>query len=84
MDRPAPDTFATKTDAEQWLVKIEAKILADEWIDPDAGKIAFGKYAGDWIDERPNLRPRTVELYGYLLRRHHADLRGQGPQRISR
>ncbi|GAA2208426.1 site-specific integrase [Nonomuraea monospora] len=70
VDRPAPETFATKTDAEVWLTRIEARILEDEWIDPDAGKIAFGKYARDWIAERPGLRPRTVELYGYLLRKH--------------
>ncbi|MEV4181303.1 site-specific integrase [Streptosporangium canum] len=28
------------------------------------------EYGRDWIDERPNLRLRTVELYGYLLRVH--------------
>ncbi|MFC6560245.1 tyrosine-type recombinase/integrase [Nonomuraea cavernae] len=72
VDRPAPETFATKTDAEVWLTKIEAQILDDEWINPDAGKIALGKYALDWISERPRLRPRTVELYGYLLRKHIA------------
>ena len=69
-DRPAPETFATKSEAEIWLVKIEAEILDDEWISPDDGNVAFGKYAGDWIDERPDLRPKTVELYRYLLRRH--------------
>lgn len=79
IDRPAPETFATKTDAEVWLTKIEAQILDDEWIDPDAGKIAFGKYAADWIDERPKLRPRTVELYGYLLRKHIAPTFGDKP-----
>ncbi|MFF4620056.1 tyrosine-type recombinase/integrase [Nonomuraea jabiensis] len=79
VDRPAPETFATKTDAEVWLTKIEAQILDDEWIDPDAGKIAFGKYAQDWIDERPKLRPRTVELYGYLLRSHIAPTFGEKP-----
>ncbi|MBB5783474.1 hypothetical protein HD596_010230 [Nonomuraea jabiensis] len=77
---PTTQTFATKTDAEVWLTKIEAQILEDDWIDPDAGKIAFGKYAGAWINERPGLRPRTVELYGSLLRRHIAptpDSRGE-------
>ena len=27
-------------------------------------------YASRWIDERPGLRPRTVELYRWLLRKH--------------
>ncbi|GLX96773.1 tyrosine-type recombinase/integrase [Herbidospora sp. NBRC 101105] len=70
VDRPAPETFATKTDADIWLTKKEAEILNDDWIDPDAGKILLSKYGRDWIDERPNLRPRTVELYGYLFRNH--------------
>ncbi|MFI6928183.1 tyrosine-type recombinase/integrase [Nonomuraea spiralis] len=70
IDRPAPQTFATKTDAEVWLTRTEAQILDDEWINPDAGKISFGKYATDWIKERPNLRPRTIELYDYLFRTH--------------
>ncbi|MFD8556778.1 tyrosine recombinase XerC [Streptosporangium canum] len=70
VDRPAPETFATKTDAEVWLTRKEAEILDDEWIDPDAGKITLREYGRDWIDERPNLRLRTVELYGYLLRVH--------------
>ncbi|MGD0042050.1 MAG: N-terminal phage integrase SAM-like domain-containing protein [Isosphaeraceae bacterium] len=48
----------------------EAEILADDWINPDAGRIPFGDYADQWIDERPDLRPKTVELYRYLLRRH--------------
>jgi integrase len=39
-------------------------------INPDDGKVPFGKYAEDWINERPGLRPKTVELYRYLLRRH--------------
>jgi integrase len=30
----------------------------------------FAGYASGWIRERPNLRPKTVELYEYLLRRH--------------
>jgi integrase len=70
LDRPAPETFATKKEAETWLVTTEAAILADDWINPDDGRIPFGEYAEEWIDERPDLRPKTVELYGYLLRRH--------------
>jgi hypothetical protein len=37
---------------------------------PDAGRVNFGKYAATWIGERPGLRPKTIELYRYLLRRH--------------
>jgi hypothetical protein len=70
--RPAPETFTNKTSAEQWLTRTEADILDSDWIDPDAGLVPFSEYATAWIDERPGLRPKTVQLYRYLLRRHLA------------
>lgn len=51
-------------------MKTEADILDDEWIDPDLGRITFGDYAWSWINERPGLRPKSIQLYEYLLRRH--------------
>jgi integrase len=39
-------------------------------LDPAAGAITFRDYATAWIAERPNLRPKTIELYNYLLHRH--------------
>jgi integrase len=68
--RPADDTFETKTDAETWLTRKEAEILQDDWIDPDAGEVLLCDYGATWIDERPGLRPKTVTLYRYLLRKH--------------
>jgi Phage integrase, N-terminal SAM-like domain len=70
IDRPAPRTFDSKTSAERWLTLTEAEIIQGDWIDPDAGRVLFGSYARDWIEERPGLRPKTIELYRYLLRRH--------------
>jgi integrase len=81
IDRPAPRTFATKRDAEIWLTKTEVEILNDEWLDPDAGAIAFKDYAESWIQERPNLRPKTIELYRYLLGRHLLPALGNRPLR---
>jgi integrase len=72
IDRPAPRTFDSKASAERWLTLTEAEIILGGWIDPDAGRVLFGNYAADWIDERPGLRPKTTELYRYLLRRHLA------------
>ena len=69
LDRPAPHTFATKRDAEQWLVLKEAEIARGEWIDPNAGKVPFDVYAKQWIDDRV-LKPRSEGLYRSLLRNH--------------
>ncbi len=70
LDRPAPGTFATKTDAERWLALTEAEIIRDDWLDPDAGRVPFIEYAMSWVVERPNLRPKTVQLYKGLVRLH--------------
>ncbi|MFG2091183.1 tyrosine-type recombinase/integrase [Spirillospora sp. NPDC048824] len=69
IERPAPNTFGTKKEAERWLVLKEAEITRGEWVDPDAGKVAFEVFAKQWIDDRV-LKPRTEGLYRALLRNH--------------
>lgn len=43
-----------------------------EWIDPERGKVRLREYAERWIEQRPKLRPRTVQLYRWLLGKHIA------------
>ena len=45
-------------------------MASSSWTDPDRGKIRLGDYASVWIAERPGLRPRTMDLYRWLLRKH--------------
>ena len=68
----APSTFVRKTDGARWLALTEAELLKDDWIDPEAGRVPLTDYADAWIAERPGLRPKTIQLYRYLLRRHIA------------
>ena len=70
MIRPADDTFATKTEAEVWLIRKEAELIEGEWIDPDAGAVLVPDYGSTWIEERAGLRPKTVSIYRGLLRCH--------------
>jgi hypothetical protein len=70
IDRPAPSTFATKGDAERWLSLTEADIIKDNWLDPDVGRVLFADYARARVAERPNLRPKTLQLYKGLVRIH--------------
>jgi len=69
IDRPAGETFASKNDAEVWLTLKEAEIRRGDWMDPDAGRIPFGRYAASWIGDQV-LKPRTEELYRGLLKNH--------------
>jgi integrase len=76
--RSAPHTFARKADASKWLVLTEAEMLNGGWTNPEAGRVPFLDYATAWIDERPGLRPKTIQLYRYLLRAHLREPFGSG------
>lgn len=76
IDRPASRTFATRTEADRWLSLVEAEIVSGTWRSPDAGRISVDEYVTAWIRQRPNLAPRTVELYQALYRRHIGPMLG--------
>ncbi|MDT3397634.1 tyrosine-type recombinase/integrase [Streptomyces sp. B1866] len=69
LERRAPETFETKTDAEVWLTQVEADLTRGDWTDPDAGAVNFEEYALRWVEER-KLAATTDELYRRLLRLH--------------
>jgi len=51
-------------------VLVEAQLSSGNWADPERGKVKLGDYASAWITERSGLRPRTVDLYRWLLKKH--------------
>ncbi|MFG3010093.1 tyrosine-type recombinase/integrase [Streptomyces cinerochromogenes] len=65
----APETFDSKTEAQDWLNLVRADIERNHWRDPDAGAVNFEKYALRWLEER-GLAPTTVDRYSGLLRLH--------------
>ncbi|MFE4589010.1 tyrosine-type recombinase/integrase [Streptomyces laurentii] len=67
--KSAPQTFATKTDADVWLTTIEAEIIRGTYQAPDAGKVAFGPFADDWLRHR-KLEDRSRERNEGVLRLH--------------
>ncbi|MFF3324454.1 tyrosine-type recombinase/integrase [Streptomyces sp. NPDC002889] len=71
IDRPAPHTFRTKREADDWLAERQAELRAGDWTDPDASKVPFGSYAATWITER-GISASTADLYRSLLRNHLA------------
>jgi integrase len=66
----APATFRTKKEADSFLAGVRADLDRGVWLDPGAGKVSVADYSVRWLRERPQLRPRTVELYEGLLRNH--------------
>jgi integrase len=68
-DRPAPQTFGTKREAQVWLTLKEGEIKRGDWLDPSAGSVSFAKYAADWLGQG-QFSPKTAQLYELLLRLH--------------
>jgi len=73
----AAETFERKRDAEQWLSLIEAQLLRGQWINPDDQAVTLNEFGNRWIEERPGLRPRTVDLYRWLFGKHISPHLGQ-------
>ncbi|MFG3262327.1 tyrosine-type recombinase/integrase [Streptomyces bobili] len=67
--RPAPFTFETIADADDWLAEKQTEIRRGDWRDPEAGAVSFRAYADKWVEER-ELAALTRDLYRYLLDKH--------------
>jgi integrase len=68
--RQRAKTFPTKKAAQEFLDRTGTDIANQTWRDPALGRIRVSEYASWWLGNRPDLRPRTRELYEGLLRLH--------------
>jgi hypothetical protein len=65
----APRTFPTKVEATRYLAQVEADLLRGSRADPKLGRVTFGEWVEQWRPTTASLRPGTLVLYDYLLRR---------------
>lgn len=78
--RNAPDTFATKSEADSWLSGIRTRLNSNERIDQDAAAQTFEEYAITWlIDKQRTIRPKTAELYASIIDQHLTPFLGAYP-----
>lgn len=70
----AQHTFATRRDADRWLAATELDISRGTWLNDKEGRVPFGEYARQWIEDNPRLGPRSKETYYRNLRLHLAPL----------
>jgi integrase len=63
-------SFRTRREAERYEREQRARFDRGSWIDPRRASVPFAQFALRWLAERPDLQPRTIELYRSLLRRH--------------
>jgi integrase len=66
----APGGLAAPPGRGQELSLVESDMLRGEWINPDDQAVTLDEFGTRWIEERPGLRPRTVDLYRWLFGRH--------------
>lgn len=77
---PYPQTFTRKAEAARVLVELERQSqTALGPAIPGGSKVRFGAYAVQWLEQHPGLRPRTVEVYRSMLRRHLLPSLGEVP-----
>lgn len=65
----APFTFPTKDAAHGWLAAERADRSRGTWRDPQQGQQTLADYAHAWLESRPDLSPRTLDLYRHSLNR---------------
>lgn len=61
--------FASRRDANDYALDLESDRRRGRWIDPAAGRVTVGEWAGRWLGTL-DLDTRTVENYGHRIRRH--------------
>ncbi len=74
---PAQTTFTSKADANRWLSATELALERGDNLDRTGRSITLAEYSTTWLDGKTALRPKTRELYAYLLRLHIVPALGQ-------
>ena len=69
--RTAPETFATRADADRWIATTHTDITKGQWINPAHGDVLLSEYAEAWLSQRTvkgqPLAPRTHQTYRHSL-----------------
>ncbi|MFC8043540.1 tyrosine recombinase XerC [Nocardia sp. NPDC057353] len=66
----APQTFRTKTDADRWLVAVEADLSRGAWLDEKLGRQPFRDYAAAYLRDNPDVGRRWAETCERNMRLH--------------
>lgn len=75
-------TLRTITAAREFQASVVTERGRGGLVDPKAGRTTLDTYSAAWLAQRPDLAPRTVEMYRGLLRLHI--LPELGPVQLSR
>lgn len=76
---PGETTFATKADANRWLSAAELSLQRGDALDRRGRTQTLGEYSATWLAGKTDLRPKSRELYSYLLAHHIKPALGRAP-----
>ncbi|WP_198421033.1 site-specific integrase [Cryobacterium sp. TMT1-2-2] len=62
--------FATKRDAERFLVGVEISKDRGEWVDPTKSRVTVADWAEQWYEAQVQLKPTTRSGYRHGLDKH--------------
>ncbi len=63
-------SFARKVDADRFVIEVEGRKLAGEFVDPRLGRAPFSEVADEWLGTVAHLKANTVAGYESVLRAH--------------
>jgi integrase len=63
-------TFVRKVDAERFAASVETDKSRGQYIDPAAGNVTLAEWSDNWIGTIRHLKPKTMEGYEGILRKH--------------
>lgn len=65
----APQTFASRRDADRWLSLVEADLERGTWHDPRAGRMTFAAWCKEYLAGAVHLRPTTANNKAAVVNR---------------
>jgi integrase len=63
----APQTFASRRAAEDWLATVRADQVRGTWLAPQLGTVTLADYIADHLATRLDLAPKTRQVYAAIL-----------------
>ena len=77
--RSRAKSFARKVDADRFVIEVESRKLAGEFVDPRLGKAPFAEVAEEWLGTVAHLKANTLAGYESVLRAHLLPAFGSTP-----
>jgi integrase len=62
--------FARRVDAQRRLDEVTASVVAGNYVDPKAGRVAFAEYADEWLTTKADVAASTLENIRGRLNKH--------------